>query len=368
MSKERTPEEILKRKKIGKIIASSIVVLVAIFGLLVIAFARQLFGDKVGDALFGEGVPNGFVALGNILYENISNVISTLVAICVIIVISSILGIILALTLRKNAKAKTVGSLLQSLLKYVSVIVAIFVILGIWGVNVAAILASIGVIALIITLGCKTLINDIVSGFFIVVDDYYKVGDRITVDGFTGDVISVGLRATKIMSWDGNIKSINNSSITTIVNLSEKESYALVYYDISYDEDLRRVEAVIARNLGSLKAKIPQIIEGPFYKGIDEFESSNIRLFFYATCSEFDKYPIQRALRREIYLMFKDNNVDFSYNQLVVSNPEERKIDYATEEDKEISNKLMHPNDDEYMKKLIDPKADKESKKKSIFD
>ena len=359
--------EVLRKKKIKKIVVSSIIILIAIFGLLVVTFARQLFGDEVGDSLFGEGVLNGFVALGNLIYENLGKLISTLVTVCIILVISSVLGIIVAIAFRRTAKAKTVGSLLMSLIKYVSVIVLIFIVLGIWGVNVTAILASIGVIALIITLGCKTLINDIVSGFFIVVDDYYKVGDRITIDGFTGDVISVGLRATKIMSWDGNIKAINNSSIVTIINLSENISYAQIYFDISYNEDLRRVEAVIAKNLPMLKEKIPAIIDGPFYKGVESFDDSNIKLFFYATCSEFDKYPIQRALRREIYLMFKDNNISFSYNQIIVNPVDTRKIDYASEEDAEISDKLMHPNNDEYMKTLIDPNKPKVEKKKKLF-
>ena len=76
-----------------------------------------------------------------------------------------------------------------------------------------------------------------VAGLFIVFDDYFAVGDIVIIDGFRGTVSDIGLKSTKITDAGGNIKAINNSSITTVVNLSRMDSLVTVSMAASYNED-----------------------------------------------------------------------------------------------------------------------------------
>ena len=129
-------------------------------------FARQLFGDEIGDTLFGENVANGFVYFGKI--APVSNWIATIVAVAIGFVVAFILNFIIKITTFEGKKAKTVGSLIRSLVKYIVVLIVAAKILTIWGVDVASVLAGIGVLTLIIGLGCQSLIQDVISGLFIV--------------------------------------------------------------------------------------------------------------------------------------------------------------------------------------------------------
>ena len=331
-----------KKKKISKIIFITVSVGLFLIAALLIIFSRQLFGDQIGDMLLGKDVENGFVAMGYFFANNAANFLWSLLVLAILVFSGNLLFIIINLLCNKSARAKTIGSLLKSLTKYLLIVVGICSILGVWGVNVAAIFAGVGILALIIGLGCKSLVNDIVSGFFIVVDNYFQVGDKVTIDGFTGTVETIGLRTTKIKDWMGNLKSINNSLITTVVNLSRYDSYASVKIDISFNEDLERVEAIITNNLEYLKEKIPTILETPTYVGVTEMDDCGLALMVNAYCHEKDRVSTSRKLLRELYLLFVKNDVIIPFKQVVVNPPDSLDRPKATTKDKDDVNVYLY--------------------------
>ena len=205
--------------------------------------------------------------------------------------------------------------------------------------NVASIVASLGVLTLIIGLGCQTLINDVVAGLFVVIDDFYDVGDIVIIDGFRGVVTEIGLKSTKLKDDGGNIKAINNSQITTVTNLTREPSLITVSIGASYNEDVNHVEAVIAKELPKIKDKIPALISGPTYRGIKGFDDAAVEYFFIATCPEENRFQTTRDLNRELYLMFVENDITIPYNQIVVNPPDPQK-EKASEEEKKIAAKL----------------------------
>lgn len=334
----------LTKKQIASIIVFWGIVVLFLAGLFVLAFSRQIFGNEVGDALLGPDVENGFILVGNFFVSKAGALLLSVITIFVCVILYFILVYIIKRFLRKTPRKKTIASLLSSLVKYLVVVLAICIVLGCWGVNVAGIFAGVGVLALIIGLGCKTLVNDIVSGFFIVVDSYFEVGERVIIDGFTGTIDSVGLRTTKIISWDGNIKCINNSFISTVVNLSRLNSVAIVYISLSLNEDIRRAEAVIYKNLERIKQQVPQITNGPTYNGVDAINNNGLSLMFIADCNEFDRFAVQRGMLRELAIIFKENNLLIPYQQIVVNPQDPTDRPKATKEDIEDSYKLRHPN------------------------
>ena len=353
-----------QRKTTGQkvcFIIGVIIFLMSLAGFIIFMSARQVFGDEMGDLLFGEGVESGWAQLGKVLVEGSAKWAISLILIFMAIVFIFIATFITHLFDNKSRKAKTVSSLVRSLIKYITIIAVICIILVIWGVDVIGIVAGVGILTLIIGLGCQSLIQDVISGMFIVFDDYFAVGDTVIIDGFRGTIVDVGLKTTKLQDFGGNIKSITNSSILTVVNMSRLRSVASVTLSVSYNEDVERVEALIINEIEELKKKIPNIIDGPWYKGIDNITASSIDFLVLAFVSEDNRFQVTRDLKREFYLLFKKNNVQIPYTQVTVNPEDDKNRQKASPEEVLVAlkeqKKLRGIKDEEPPKKKKDVKA-----------
>ncbi len=245
-------------------------------------------------------------------------------------------------------KGITISRLIVNFLKWAIAIATVFFIMNAWGANTTMMLASAGVVTLIIGLGSQTLVADILAGIFIVFEGDFQVGDIVIIDGWRGEVQAIGIRTTKLIDAGGNIKIVSNSEIKSIINQTKELSLAKCTVGITYGDRIERVEAVIADNLEKIKAKIPAIVEGPYYKGVSELADSSVNLLFLAKCKEEDVYQVQRDLNREIKIMFDDNNIDIPFPQVTISKLEqndnstvsrkvEKKAESFNEEQKELS-------------------------------
>ena len=317
----------------GSFIAGVIIFIVSLVGFIVFMDARRIFGDEIGDRVFGEGVANGWVLFGKALVEGSTKWLFSLIFLFMAITIIFICTFITHLFDSKSRKAKTISSLIRSLVKYIVIIALICVILVLWGVDVIGIVAGVGVLTLIIGLGCQSLIQDVISGIFIVFDDYFAVGDTVIIDGFRGTIVDVGLKTTKLQDFGGNIKSITNSSIVTVVNMSRLRSVASVTLSVSYNEDVERVEALIIQEIERLKSDIPNIIEGPWYKGIDNISASSIDFLVIAFTAEDNRFQVTRDLKREFYLLFKKHDIQIPYNQITVNQEDDKDRKKASKEE-----------------------------------
>jgi small conductance mechanosensitive channel len=104
---------------------------------------------------------------------------------------------------------------------------------------------------------------------------------------------------------------------------------------IDYGESLERVELVIRDNLEEIKKHIPEIVEGPFYKGVTELGGSSVDLLFMAKCSEQDIYQVQRDLNREFYVLFNKNNINIPFPQVTLSNRETEEVKITKSQEKQ---------------------------------
>ena len=218
-----------------------------------------------------------------------------------------------------NNSAKTTLLLLGNLFKYVAAIAFILVTLGVWGVDTAAIVTGSAVLALVIGLGCQSLIADIVAGIFMLFEGDIKVGDIVVIDGWRGTVKQIGLRRTKIEDAVGNINIVNNSAISNIINNTQELSVALVTVGTEYNESILRIEEVIEKALPEMKEHIPAIVEGPYYKGVQNLGESSVDIRLVAKCKEEDKYQVERDLNRELKLLFDANGINIPFNQIVLN-------------------------------------------------
>lgn len=258
------------------------------------------------------------------LQENYKVFIHCLILIALILALSKLARLIFKNIMQRSNRAKTVITLLDGLVKYGSAIALFFLVLNAFGVNTKAIWESVGVITLIIGLGAQSLIADIIAGVFIIFENEYDVGEIVSIDGFRGTISEIGIRATKITDAAGNIKIINNSDIKNVVNLSRELSLAVVDCEVSYDVPIELVEKILKDNLPAMKEKIPQIIEGPFYKGVSEYGTSNVVLKLFAKCKEEDRFQVQRDILREYHRVFLENGIDFDYERFVIEKKEKK--------------------------------------------
>lgn len=263
-----------------------------------------------------------------IFNNHIPIIIRSIIYIVIVYSICKIIRLIFKVQMKKNHRTKTIFTLLDGFTKYACAIIIILLILGAFGVDTTALVASVGVLTLIVGLGAQSLIADIIAGIFIIFENEYNVGEIISVDGFRGTVLEIGIRSTKVIDAAGNIKIINNSNIGDIVNLSRELSLAVVDLDFPYDVPVDLVENILKNNFTLMKENIKGITDGPFYKGICNYKDSNVTLKIVAQCKEEDRFQIERDLMREYRRILLENNIDMSYQQVVINYAESK--DYNT--------------------------------------
>ena len=256
--------------------------------------------------------------------EWVNRIAKSLFAFFVTIGASAIVRVIVSLlAIGKSYKTITLAKLGGSAIKYACWLIAIFAILAVWGVDTATILASAGILALVIGLGAQTLIADIIGGIEIVFEDQFQIGDVIVVDDFRGTVKEIGLSCVKIEDAARNIKVIRNHQISTVINLSRKRSVAVCDCDVDYDTNLDYVREVIEAHLDEMRVKIPAIKKRPTYLGVQALGASGITIRIVATVDEADKFGATRAMNEYILNLFNEFEIAIPFNQIVVSKREE---------------------------------------------
>ncbi len=315
-----------KNNSLTKWIILGVMCLITILGFV---FSGALFGwASVFNTQISENV---FVQT---IFQKIPAVIKTIQIITIAYLINWGLKVLLKKFLAKSNRGKTVTTILTSFLKYFIAIVALLLILSAWGADTRSLIASAGILGLIIGLGAQSMIADILAGIFIVFESEFQVGDIIVIDGWRGTVSEIGIRTTKIVDWGGNIKIVNNSAISSVINQTKELSLAVAYISIEYGQSIPEVELIIKNNLERMKNAIPEIVEGPFYKGVDKLADSSVDLMFMARCKEADLYGVQRAMRRELKLIFDENGINVPFPQVTVSHLAEKDPSGHTKKDK----------------------------------
>lgn len=160
-------------------------------------------------------------------------------------------------------RQKTTNVIVNNILKYAFGVITLFTVLGVLGVNAAAIVASIGVVGLAIGLAVQDILKDVLAGIFILVENQYAIGDIVMIGTFKGEVIFLGLKTTKLRSETGEIKILSNRNITEITNYSLNHATLFVDFDLNYDNDEKVVEesltdlaATVTKNTKNIKGSV----------------------------------------------------------------------------------------------------------------
>lgn len=218
-------------------------------------------------------------------------------------------------------KAKTMGAVTTSVVKYVIYFVLLCIILNYWGVNTGSLLTLGGVATVAVGLGAQSLIQDIMTGAFILMEDQFGVGDIITTEGYTGTVVSIGLRTTVLRSLDGNMHIIPNGQIKTVTNMSKEYNRGIIDVSVAYEEDLDRVMEVLRDEMRLIyeKEHIEGLIAIPAVLGVEDLGESGIKIRIAADCKVGRNWDVERSIRQRVKNRFDKEGIVIPYPQVVVN-------------------------------------------------
>jgi small-conductance mechanosensitive channel len=236
-----------------------------------------------------------------------------------VLLLKNLIVLILGFFKPKSHRARSIISLTSSLMKYLAFIVILCWGLTIIGVNITTIIASIGILALIVGFSAESLIADVVTGTFMLLENQYNVGDIVEINGFRGIVTSIGIRTTCITDSGDNVKIINNSEMKNILNRSDNSSRAVGDISIPYETDLTALEKKLPALMQEIYDRNSATLNGlPVYLGVQALEASGILLRFIVEVDEKNIFSAGRLLNRELLLGFKKLGIECPYTRLDV--------------------------------------------------
>lgn len=205
-------------------------------------------------------------------------------------------------------RAKTLGEVLKSVLKYSVYFIGITIIASRVFVGVSFTFASIGGIAL--GLGSQSLIKDLINGFFILFENQYGVGDHVTLGNFNGIVKSIGIRTTVIQDFNGDIHSISNGNITGVTNHSRNDIKFAVDVSISHEEDINKVMDIMRTTCEEFSDENKKYInEGLEIAGITALGVSSITIRISGKAKPLMQWKMENNLRMSIKLALDRNDI-----------------------------------------------------------
>lgn len=272
-------------------------------------------------------LPIGFLAkvfdindVGNIKFD-LAVLMRLIIMIAGVLAVETIVTLLLGLINPSSHRARSVLSIVSSLMKYVAGIVILCWGLTIIGVNVSTIVASVGIITLVVGFSAESLISDVVTGAFMLFENQYNVGDIVEIDGFRGTVSAIGIRTTSITDVGGNVKIVNNSDMRNILNRSDKTSKSVCDFSIPYESDIVAIEEKIPNLLKSIFEAHPDMMKSePKYLGVQALAESSVVLRFTVEVDEKDIYSGARVLNHDLFVGFRSIGVEVPFPQVDIHN------------------------------------------------
>jgi small-conductance mechanosensitive channel len=216
------------------------------------------------------------------------------------------------LNARAVQRTRTLGTFGRNIINWLTVIVAFFLILAQFNVNLTALITSAGFLAAGLAFGAQNVVKDVLNGIFMVFEDQMGVGDLVTVDAITGTVEDVGIRVTQVRSLDGTLWFVRNGEILTLGNASQGWGRAIIDITVSADEDLEAVERTAlesARELLRSPQFVRRVTGEPEMLGLESVFGDRATLRFMVRTRPEAQYAVQRELRAQIKKGFERQGI-----------------------------------------------------------
>ena len=214
-------------------------------------------------------------------------------------------------------KANTLAGVLKNICKYVFYFIGIVTILDLFGIKTTSILATAGIGGLAIGFGAQSLVKDVITGFFILFENQFSVGDYVKIGEYEGIVEEMGLRTTRLRSPSGELHIIPNSNIQIVTNSTKGAMRAMVDVSIAYEEDIDKAIKVLNSICEQMKATDESILEGPTVLGVTKLGQYDIVLTVIAKTKPMEQWRVERELRKRIKESFDIEKIEIPYPKSV---------------------------------------------------
>lgn len=215
-------------------------------------------------------------------------------------------------------KADTLSELLKSVLRYTLYIIGIISVLETVGFRTSTLLVGAGLGGVAIGFGAQSLVKDVITGFFILFEDQFAVGEYVTIDGMSGIVEAVGLRITKIKAFSGDLHIIPNGQIGRVTNHSRDNARALVDVEIGYEVNVNKALESLNRISENLKRENPDIVDGPTVLGVSELGDHGVTIRVVAKTKPMKHWGVEMELRKRIKDSFEKEEINIPYPTRVI--------------------------------------------------
>lgn len=265
-----------------------------------------------------------------LFYTFIAAGISKLIYCIVIIVVSfiaikvssklirSFFGTRLTLLSVDTNKVATLSALLCSIIRYVILFVAGCSILIYLGVPTATLTAVLGTGTVAIGLAAQGIIKDIITGFFILSENQFSVGDIVTIEGNTGVVEGITVRTTILRGFDGTLHIIPNGHITIVSNMCKDYMNAIINVNVAYKENIENVIKILNDEMATAKSEIKELKSQPSVVGVVDLAPNGVTIRIVAECMVKENAGVERELRLRIKNRFDREDISIPFPQTTV--------------------------------------------------
>ena len=219
-----------------------------------------------------------------------------------------------------NRKQQTMKKLIVNILKYIIIIFLILKLLTIIGINVSSIIAGLGIASVIIGLALQDIMKDILSGMFIIIENQYDVGDEVEINKCQGYITDLGLRSTRIKTFDSDIVTIANRNISVVKNCSREKPTVMIDLPFPYETPNKKVLEMLENVKTRVENELQNSSKDFRILGLQNFEDSCIKYRVMYETKKDQRYSTRRAINMIIKEEYDKSKISIPYNILEVRN------------------------------------------------
>ena len=216
----------------------------------------------------------------------------------------------------------TIGRTLSVVAFIVVAVVVIVTVLGVWGVPIGPLIASLSVVGIAIGIGAQDLVKDVIAGMFVLVEDQYALGDVVQLAGVSGTVEEIRLRTTVLRDLDGSIHHVPNGEVRVATNLTYEYSRVVVDLAVAYEESVDRaleVTGAVAAGLAADPEWSSAVIDDPKVLGVEALEDSGVVVRVLFTTDPDMRWNVKREFLRRVKNGFDEASIEIPYPHVTIT-------------------------------------------------
>ena len=215
--------------------------------------------------------------------------------------------------IRDNRRLMTLRTVIKSFVRYMVYFVGGIMVLGELGVNTSGLVAGAGIAGVALGFGAQNLVRDVLTGFFILFEDQFAVGDYVSISGVSGVVEEIGLRVTKVRDFAGQLHVVPNGSIGLVTNFRGRAMRVMFDVQVPYSTDVELAIGLLQDAFDRQKESIPDIVDGPTVLGVQDLGDSGIALRVWATSQPMQQWSLERQLKLLVKKAMDHNGISVAY-------------------------------------------------------